>query len=55
MCWIDEDYYEQANEFIPERWYSKPEMIKHKNAFAPFSLGFENCIGRNRKCSSLDP
>lgn len=23
-------------------------MIKHKNAFAAFSLGSENCIGKNR-------
>ena len=22
-------------------------MIKHKNAFAPFSLGYEGCIGKN--------
>jgi cytochrome P450 len=43
----DEDYYENASEFVPERWYSKPEMIKHKNAFAPFSLGPAGCIGKN--------
>ncbi|PIA88500.1 Tryprostatin B 6-hydroxylase [Cercospora beticola] len=42
-----EDIYSNANEFVPERWYSKPEMIKHADAFAPFSMGHYNCIGRN--------
>ena len=49
---LDEDNYEQAVEFVPERWYSKPDMIKHKNAFAPFSLGSEGCIGKNRQYKS---
>jgi cytochrome P450 len=34
-----ESCYERPSEFIPERWYSKPEMVKNKVAFAPFSLG----------------
>ena len=34
-----ESCYENAEEFVPERWFSKPEMIKYKGAFAPFSLG----------------
>ncbi|KAL4925077.1 cytochrome P450 [Aspergillus undulatus] len=38
--------YARPNEFIPERWYSHPELIRHKGAFAPFSLGPFNCIGR---------
>ena len=46
---LDEEFYEEAVEFVPERWYSKPDMIKHKNAFAPFSLGSEGCIGKNRQ------
>ena len=32
---------------MPERWYSKPEMIKHQDAFAPFSTGPFGCIGKN--------
>lgn len=44
-----EEYYERALDFVPERWYSKPDMIKHKNAFAPFSLGSQGCIGKNCK------
>ena len=39
MAEIVESCFEQAKDFIPERWYSKPEMIKNKNAFAPFALG----------------
>lgn len=28
-----------AQEFIPERWYSKPELVKASRAFAPFGMG----------------
>ncbi len=34
-----ESCFEQAKDFVPERWYSKPEMIKDKRAFAPFAQG----------------
>lgn len=56
-CYVDPDA------FIPERWFSRPELIKNRNAFAPFSLGRSvtslghfpadhrkgpfGCIGRN--------
>lgn len=36
---IGEDVYTDANSFIPERWYQFPDMIKNKDAFAPFSTG----------------
>ncbi|KAI0204329.1 cytochrome P450 monooxygenase [Astrocystis sublimbata] len=42
----DERVFAQADEFIPERWYSRPELIKIKNATAPFSLGPMNCVGK---------
>jgi tryprostatin B 6-hydroxylase len=45
----DEDIYADAKAFVPERWYSKPEMIKHPDAFAPFSMGPFGCIGKKRK------
>lgn len=35
----DEEVYESASEFIPERWSTKPEMVRQKEAFAPFTLG----------------
>ncbi|KAB5536218.1 cytochrome P450 [Coniochaeta sp. 2T2.1] len=41
-----ESCYERAEEFVPERWYSKPEMIKHKDAFAAFGIGPFACIGK---------
>ena len=31
--------YERPNDFIPERWYSQPELIKDKRTFSPFSTG----------------
>ncbi|KAI0603007.1 putative cytochrome P450 monooxygenase [Biscogniauxia sp. FL1348] len=38
--------YERPGEFIPERWYSQPSLVKDKAGFAPFSLGPYGCIGR---------
>ncbi|SMQ55629.1 unnamed protein product [Zymoseptoria tritici ST99CH_1A5] len=43
----DETIYEDAESFVPERWYSRSEMVKHPDAFAPFSMGPFNCIGKN--------
>jgi cytochrome P450 len=34
-----ESCYENPEEFMPERWYSRPEMVKNKEAFAPFTIG----------------
>lgn len=42
-----EAHFAQANEFIPERFFSQPELIKHKDAFSPFSMGPYGCIGKN--------
>lgn len=36
---IVESCFERPADFVPERWYSAPDMVKNKNAFAPFSLG----------------
>ena len=35
----DERVYADALAFRPERWSSRPEMIKESSAYAPFSLG----------------
>ncbi|KAF2160726.1 hypothetical protein M409DRAFT_70258 [Zasmidium cellare ATCC 36951] len=43
----DEYIYASANSFIPERWYSQEDKVKHKDAFAPFSMGPFGCIGKN--------
>ncbi|KAK5309418.1 hypothetical protein LTR70_010299 [Exophiala xenobiotica] len=36
----------QPHDFIPERWTTRPELIRDKNAFFPFSLGRHGCIGK---------
>ncbi|RJE19066.1 Cytochrome p450 [Aspergillus sclerotialis] len=41
-----EDCYERANEFIPERWYKRPEMVKNKSGYTPFGTGHHSCLGR---------
>ncbi|KAJ5905858.1 uncharacterized protein N7473_002774 [Penicillium subrubescens] len=41
-----EDSFEQAEKFIPERWYKKPEMVRNKSGFVPFGLGHHSCLGR---------
>ncbi|KAI8935075.1 hypothetical protein NX059_007670 [Plenodomus lindquistii] len=38
--------FEQPNEFIPERWYSRPELVLDKRAFGPFSFGNRQCVGK---------
>ena len=39
--------YTQPELFLPERWSTSSDLIKHRTAFAPFSLGPFGCIGRN--------
>ncbi|KAG9229378.1 cytochrome P450 monooxygenase-like protein [Amylocarpus encephaloides] len=41
-----ESCYEKASEFVPERWYEKPEMVIEKNVFVPFSAGPMGCVGK---------
>ncbi|CAG9953639.1 unnamed protein product [Clonostachys rosea f. rosea IK726] len=41
-----EEAFEDPHNFIPERWYSKPELVKDKRAHAPFSLGRYTCSGK---------
>jgi tryprostatin B 6-hydroxylase len=36
-----------AEQFIPERFSSQPDLVKNKDAFAPFSIGPYGCIGKN--------
>ncbi|OQD63156.1 hypothetical protein PENPOL_c010G08693 [Penicillium polonicum] len=38
--------YSKPEEFIPERWYSRPDLIQDASAFAPFSAGPYGCIAR---------
>jgi cytochrome P450 len=34
-----ESCYERAEEFLPERWGDKPELVLNKAVFVPFSSG----------------
>ncbi|KAF2703227.1 cytochrome P450 [Pleomassaria siparia CBS 279.74] len=36
----------QPDEFIPERWSSRPELVLNRSAFNPFSTGPYNCVGK---------
>ncbi|KAH8594231.1 putative benzoate 4-monooxygenase cytochrome P450 [Bisporella sp. PMI_857] len=42
-----EDCFVRANEFIPERWTTSPELTKDKEAFFAWSFGPYACIGKN--------
>ncbi|CAH0051225.1 unnamed protein product, partial [Clonostachys solani] len=48
-----EEAFEDPHNFIPERWYSKPELVKDKRAHAPFSLGRYTCSGKRIAMAQL--
>jgi tryprostatin B 6-hydroxylase len=41
-----ESCFQDSLEFIPERWGDKPELVRDKTAFAPFSSGVFSCVGK---------
>ncbi|KAB8236623.1 cytochrome P450 [Aspergillus alliaceus] len=41
-----EDCFEQAEKFIPERWTTRPEMVRNRAAYTPFGTGHHSCLGR---------
>ncbi|KAJ0422245.1 cytochrome P450 [Aspergillus carlsbadensis] len=43
----DEDNFVAADQFIPESFTTRPDLIKQKDAFIPFSTGPAGCIGKN--------
>jgi cytochrome P450 len=43
-----EDCYAEPLKFIPERWTTRPELVKNPSAFIPFQNGSNNqCLGMN--------
>ncbi|KAI2616627.1 benzoate 4-monooxygenase cytochrome P450 [Hypoxylon sp. NC1633] len=48
-----ESAFEDAKSFIPERWYSRPELVKDRRAFVPFGVGRTSCVGRNVALAAL--
>ncbi|KAL9092406.1 MAG: hypothetical protein Q9159_000914 [Coniocarpon cinnabarinum] len=41
-----ESCFEDANSFVPERWFSKPEMVRKRIAYSPFAFGRWSCAGK---------
>ncbi|KAH8902894.1 cytochrome P450 3A24 [Coniochaeta sp. PMI_546] len=47
--WIfcrSEKFFVHADEFIPERWTTRPELVLDKRAFIPFNTGRWSCAGK---------
>ncbi|KAK3303718.1 cytochrome P450 monooxygenase-like protein [Chaetomium strumarium] len=42
----DERNFERAAEFVPERWTTRPEMIKDRSVYIPFNTGPYGCVGK---------
>lgn len=36
----------RPDDFVPERWTTKPELIRNRSAFFPFLLGPYSCVGK---------
>ena len=51
---VVESAFPRAQEFLPERWYSQPELIQDRRAFAPFSQGTSDPYGLMGKNNSGD-
>ncbi|OOF94575.1 hypothetical protein ASPCADRAFT_26369, partial [Aspergillus carbonarius ITEM 5010] len=47
LVWFGwDDCFERANEFLPERWYGRSEMVRNRAAYVPFGTGHHSCVGR---------
>ena len=42
----DPRYFVAPDEFLPERWTTRPELMRNKHAFIPFSTGAYSCAGK---------
>ncbi|KAH7015832.1 cytochrome P450 67 [Ilyonectria destructans] len=42
----DERVFPHPNEYIPERWTSRPELVRDNSVFAPFLIGRYSCVGK---------
>ncbi|KUI73113.1 Tryprostatin B 6-hydroxylase [Cytospora mali] len=48
-----EDCFERGKEFFPERWTTRPEMLRNVNAFSPFGNGPHTCVGNNLALNTI--
>ncbi|RBR07250.1 uncharacterized protein FIESC28_10749 [Fusarium coffeatum] len=46
-CYID------PHEFIPERWTSRPDLVKDSRSFRPFASGRYSCVGKSLALTQL--
>ncbi|KAH6879524.1 benzoate 4-monooxygenase cytochrome P450 [Thelonectria olida] len=42
----DDRAFAQPNMFVPERWTTKPDLVKEPSVYAPFSTGRYSCVGK---------
>ncbi|KAH7141644.1 cytochrome P450 67 [Dactylonectria macrodidyma] len=42
----DARVFTQPNDYIPERWTSRPELVRDNSVFAPFLIGRYSCVGK---------
>jgi cytochrome P450 family 628 len=42
----DERSFPRGEEFIPERWTTRPELVRDASIYAPFSTGRFSCVGK---------
>ncbi|KAK7915085.1 cytochrome P450 [Apiospora marii] len=42
-----EGAYVDSHRWVPERWTTRPEMVRDARGFAPFARGKFNCVGQN--------
>ncbi|KAH7311563.1 benzoate 4-monooxygenase cytochrome P450 [Stachybotrys elegans] len=47
------DAYVKPDEFIAERWTTRPDLIKDKRSFSPFGTGRMSCVGKNLAMAQL--
>lgn len=43
----DERNFKDPDEFIPERWFSRRDLLHRPDVFAPFLMGPYNCVGKH--------
>ncbi|KAL5042261.1 hypothetical protein BDW71DRAFT_200739 [Aspergillus fruticulosus] len=48
-----ESAFKDPNSFIPERWTTRPELVRDRSAFAPFGSGSHSCLGRALAMSDM--
>jgi cytochrome P450 len=49
----DARHFVRPDDFIPERWLDKPELVLRKDAFNPFMMGPYSCAGKSMAMMEL--